>query len=169
MSREYQFHPLGLSDLTDMMSIERSAFAEPWSASMMRESLLSAHSRVWGLFVPCDNESRLIGFGVVSIIFDEAEILSMTVDQEYQRQGYGRILLDFLVYKARKAGAQHIFLEVRISNQAAIALYRQAGFEEISLRKDYYHLEGDQYEDAYIFKYEPGLLDEVQQKTPAPE
>ena len=52
MSIEPQFHPLGINNLTEMMDIEKSSYPEPWSASMMRESLLSAHSRVWGIYIP---------------------------------------------------------------------------------------------------------------------
>ncbi|MFT6834436.1 MAG: ribosomal-protein-alanine N-acetyltransferase [Francisellaceae bacterium] len=153
MSTEYQFHPLGINDLTEMMAIERSSYTEPWSASMMRDSLLSAHSRVWGIFIT-DSETKLkiIGFGVITVIFDEAEILSMTIDDGYHRKGYGRRLLNFLIRKAKKGGADNIFLEVRISNIGAISLYKSAGFEEISLRKKYYKLNNGQYEDAYIFK-----------------
>jgi ribosomal-protein-alanine N-acetyltransferase len=153
MSLECQFHPLGINDLAEMMAIEKSSYPQPWSASVMRDSLLSAHSRVWGIFVSNkDKELKLIGFGVITVIFDEAEILSMTIEQNYQRNGYGRKLLNFLTRKATKAGAEKVFLEVRVTNIGAISLYKSVGFKEISLRKKYYKLENNQFEDAYIFQ-----------------
>ena len=152
-SIECQFHPLGINDLPEMMAIEKSSYPQPWSASVMRDSLLSAHSRVWGIFLPENHKTlKLIGFGVITVIFDEAEILSMTIEHDYQRQGFGRKLLNFLTRKAKKAGAEKIFLEVRVSNIGAISLYKSVGFKEVSLRKKYYKLDNNQFEDAYIFE-----------------
>lgn len=134
MSDLLQFRPLTVEDLTEMMEIERLAFDKPWSASMVRDCLQAAHCQVWGV---CEGK-RLIGFGILSVILDEAELLAMSVDPNFQGQGFGTQLLNFLIGRAVKAHAENLFLEVRVSNDAAVAVYTKAGFEMQGKRKDYY-------------------------------
>lgn len=151
MSSEILFSSLGIDNLSEMMTIERKTYDPPWSTTMMRDSILAAHTRVWGIF----EGNTLIGFGVLSVILDESELLSMCVDPDFQGKGYGQQLLEFLIRKARKNKAEKLFLEVRISNETAINLYKKSGFEEISLRKDYYPTpDGKGREDAYLMSLE---------------
>lgn len=81
---------------------------------------------------------RLVGWGGIWCVADEAEIASVCVDPAYRRLGGGTKLLQTLLRQARLSGAQNVYLEVRISNQAAQKLYRGAGFECIGVRKRYY-------------------------------
>jgi ribosomal-protein-alanine acetyltransferase len=84
---------------------------------------------------------------------DEAELLNLAVDPAYRRQGVGRALLSAL----ENAACGSIFLEVAVTNTAAIALYRNAGWEHIAIRKKYY---SDGRVDAIVMKkrscYSPG-------------
>lgn len=148
MSTNYHFKPLGLTDLSDMMEIERDIFDAPWSASMMRDSLLAAHCQVWGVLD--DNSGELIAYGVISIILDEVELLTIGVSQHHRRQGYGRLLLGFLMDKSRESKAEQIFLEVPVSNKGAVSLYSQFGFEKTGVRENYYHVPGRGQEDAIL-------------------
>lgn len=136
MYNQVRFRKLDLDDLTRIMEIERAAYQFPWSASMVRDSLQAAHCEAWGMSVP--HHEGLVGFGIVSIVFDEVELLSISVLPELQGKGYGAQLLNFLIEQARKSKADKIFLEVRQSNDPAIALYQNAGFEPIDIRQDYY-------------------------------
>ena len=68
----------------------------------------------------------------------EAQILNLSVVPDARRQGLGRALLERFVDDALRTGADQIFLEVRVSNTAAIALYRSAGFEPVARRTNYY-------------------------------
>ena len=81
---------------------------------------------------------RLVGWGGIWCVADEAEIASVCVDPAYRRLGGGTKLLQTLLRQARISGAQNVYLEVRASNQAAQELYRGAGFECIGVRKRYY-------------------------------
>lgn len=81
---------------------------------------------------------RLVGWGGIWCVADEAEIASVCVDPAYRRLGGGTKLLQTLLRQARLSGAQNVYLEVRASNQAAQELYRGAGFECIGVRKRYY-------------------------------
>ena len=141
-----EFKHLSLKYLSEIMSIEREVFAFPWSAAMMKDSLQAAHCESWGIFL----DNKLIGFGVLSVVLDETELLDLVVCKELQGQGYGAALLDHLLMEAKRAQAQSIHLEVRLSHKAAIALYTKKGFKEMGRRRDYYPLGSDKREDAIL-------------------
>jgi ribosomal-protein-alanine N-acetyltransferase len=69
---------------------------------------------------------------------DEAELLNIGVAAAQQRKGLGRAMLREMLELARGRNMERVFLEVRPSNTAAIALYRSAGFAGIGVRRDYY-------------------------------
>ena len=144
-----EFKRLGINDLSIIMSIARDAFMLPWSAAMMRDSLLAAHTQVFGMF---DDAGHIIGFVVFSIVLDEIELLSMAVNPDYQKQGYGRSLLGHVISQAKKNKTESIFLEVRHSNTRALNLYQKEGFKVIGERKAYYPVEDMQKtrEDAVL-------------------
>ena len=78
------------------------------------------------------------GFGLLRIAGPEAEILTIAVAPDCQRQGIGRRLMAEMEATARAAGATDIFLEVAETNVAAAALYAGCGFVEAGYRLDYY-------------------------------
>jgi len=130
------------------MRLKRSAFSMPWSASMMRDSLCAAHTRVWGLI---DAQEQLIAFVVFSVALDEAELLTMAVDPQCQRQGFGEKLLECVTKLLQLQRIKQLHLEVRASNQAARKLYEKTGFAAAGVRKNYYPLKADaQREDAIL-------------------
>lgn len=133
----FHFKLLTLNDLVQIMAIERQAETSArWSASVMRDSLLAAHTQVWG--VVNDDSNELVAFGVLSVVMDEAELLSISVAPQYYRQGFGEKLLNHLIHIAKSKKAETLYLEVRESNSAAIELYKKKGFQEIGMRRDYY-------------------------------
>ena len=67
-----------------------------------------------------------------------ADILNIGIDPDFKRQGYGTALLNHLIEELRKRDIGEIFLEVRAGNKSAIQFYKRQGFEEISVRKNYY-------------------------------
>ncbi|MGH8881017.1 MAG: ribosomal protein S18-alanine N-acetyltransferase, partial [Stackebrandtia sp.] len=72
----------------------------------------------------------------------EAQILNLSVVPDARRQGLGRALLERFIDDAQRSGAEQMFLEVRVSNAPAIALYEKYGFHIIGLRKRYYQPSG---------------------------
>ena len=78
------------------------------------------------------------GFGAAMVNLDTADLLDIAVDPEKRGQGIGSCLMQFLIDECKRRGANTIFLEVRVTNTPAIALYKKFGFEEISIRKNYY-------------------------------
>jgi ribosomal-protein-alanine N-acetyltransferase len=71
-------------------------------------------------------------------VLDECHLLNISIKKSMQKKGYGSHLLDEVIRRANLAHAKTIYLEVRVSNQTAINLYDKHGFNEMSIRKDYY-------------------------------
>lgn len=97
-----------------------------------------------------NKEPIVIGWGGIWCMADEAEIASVCVIPAYRRLGGGTVLLQTLLEQSVKAGARNVYLEVRASNLAAQALYRQFGFVCIGERKRYYH---DPVENAVLMRW----------------
>ncbi|MDP3440551.1 MAG: ribosomal protein S18-alanine N-acetyltransferase [Azonexus sp.] len=143
-----EFFPMNERDLDAVTALEASVQSFPWSRGNFADSLAVGHS-VWVLRVGGD----LIGFSVVMAVLDEAHLLNISVCQRYQGQGYGARLLRHAMETARLNHANRLFLEVRISNERAVELYRHFGFRQIGLRKGYYPASNGR-EDALIFDKE---------------
>lgn len=135
MTRPAEPRPLREHDLARVVQIELATFSDPWTRSSFAETL--AREEVSGLAVD-DDQGRLIGYGICVVAADEGEILNLAVDPAARRRGIGRLLVDAMVDRLRQGGASQIFLEVRRSNTAAIALYQAAGFSLLGERRGYY-------------------------------
>lgn len=94
---------------------------------------------------------KILGFAAFHRIIDEVDLRNIAVDPEHRHQGVGKALLEEARGRFLKAGAKRVFLEVRISNKPALALYTSLGFALHSLRKDYYH---EPPEHAYVLSLE---------------
>ena len=136
--------PFSLDDLNEVMAIEKRAYQFPWSAGIFSDCL-----RVGYCCWVYEEESQIIGYGVMSIAAEEAHILNLTVAPESQRRGIGEKLMKSFMQLARQHEVDMLLLEVRPSNKAAIGLYAKLGFNEISVRKDYYPV-AEGREDALI-------------------
>jgi ribosomal-protein-alanine N-acetyltransferase len=120
-------------DLATVLAIDRKAYEFPWTEGIFRDCLrVGYHCRV------LEQTGDIMAYGVMSVAASEAHLLNLCVRPEVQRQGYGRRMLNHLVDLANRAGADVVLLEVRVSNEPAIALYHALGFNEIGQRKQYY-------------------------------
>jgi len=121
------------ADIDAVAAIENRAYVFPWTPGIFRDCLRAGH-QCWVL----EAGTQLLGYGVLSAAAGEAHLLNICIAPEYQGRGHGRRLLRRLIDLARWHKAQQVFLEVRPSNPAAIALYRDEGFNEIGQRPNYY-------------------------------
>lgn len=128
-----QFRPMTDSDLNTVMQLEPTLYTHPWTLGNFRDSLQAGHS-AWVMEVA----GAVAGYAVMMLVLDEAHLLNISVAQAVQGQGYGRALLTHLLQTARHYQAANLFLEVRVSNTPAIALYEALGFCEMGLRRNYY-------------------------------
>lgn len=109
-----------------------------WSLPALQRLLISTHlCRVLVRADPAGSDT-LLGFVEFSTVLDECELLNLAVDRAAQGRGLGRMLLQAMLEEARDAGCGRCLLEVRRSNDAAIALYVSEGFELDGIRKAYY-------------------------------
>ena len=135
---------LSQSDLPAAFEIEKRAHAFPWSehtfASNQGERYLNYQLTV---------EGRMAAFAITQVVLDEATLFNIAVDPDFQRQGFGKALLEHLIDELEKRGVLTLWLEVRASNVAAIALYESLGFNEATIRRNYYPT-ADGREDAII-------------------
>jgi ribosomal-protein-alanine N-acetyltransferase len=116
------------------MAIERSCFSMPWRQSTFESLLRRDDTDLLGAF----SGAALAGYAICWTILDQAELGNVAVAQEARRRGVGRTLVHAALERVRDRGARECFLEVRESNDAAQALYRQCGFEVVGRRRRYY-------------------------------
>jgi ribosomal-protein-alanine N-acetyltransferase len=122
------------SDLELVVLNESAASAEhPWSKRIFIDCLRAGY-QCWVLA----SRDELIGHGVMSVAIGESHLLTLCVNPRYQRMGFGRQMLRFLLERAQREDAEVCFLEVRNSNHSARELYRSMGFVPIGERKGYY-------------------------------
>lgn len=99
-----------------------------------------------------EKQNHIIGFIVMSVLFEQAELLNMAVDKTQQNKGYARTLYLAAANKVKEQGATECLLEVAKSNTAARSLYQTLGFEPIAERKHYYQLSNGLTDDAVIMR-----------------
>jgi len=138
-----------LADLDAVETLQRRAFAHPWSAALLRAELDHSWSTVL-LAEQVDAERReLMGVVVFWIIHDELHILNVASSPDFQRRGVARTLITEALDRARDRHCRLATLEVRRSNLPAIALYEGFGFRTVGVRPRYYAQEG---EDALVME-----------------
>ncbi|MDR0183609.1 ribosomal protein S18-alanine N-acetyltransferase [Lysobacter arvi] len=140
--------PMREDDLDAVHAVEIRAYEFPWTVGIFRDCLRADYP-AWVM----QREGRIIGYFLMSIAADEAHVLNICIDPNFQGQGLGRQLLRALVRVARGRHAERVFLEVRPSNAGAIALYHSEGFNEIGRRPRYYPAR-DGREDALVMAIE---------------
>lgn len=136
--------PMRPEDLDAVLAVERRAYPFPWSHANFADSLAAGYS-AWC----CRVGGELVGYAVMMLVLDEAHLLNLTVAPDWQRHGYGTLVMHHLFGIARSRGARRMFLEVRPSNASGQGLYRRLGFEAIGRRRGYYPADAGR-EDAVV-------------------
>lgn len=131
---DFTFKKMDIQDLEEIKDVLLSDFDDFWSYEVLREELLSDSS----LYIVAKKQNEIIGFAGIKIIIDEADIMNIVVKKSYRNNGIGSLLLENLILISNKKNFNFINLEVDCKNTIAINLYKKFGFEEISLRKNYY-------------------------------
>lgn len=127
------WRPLRHSDVMLVATLEAEIHAAPWTAGNFDDALAAGYNARVG-----ERDGRIVAYGVLMLAPGEAQLLNLSVVPDARRQGLGDELLARFLDDAARLGAEQVFLEVRVSNTAAIALYERAGFERVARRVDYY-------------------------------
>jgi len=135
---------LSSTDLPDAWQIEKRAHAFPWS-----EKTFTSNQGERYLNVKLTVDDAMAAFAITQVVLDEATLFNIAVDPAFQRRGLGRELLEHVIDEVEKRGVATLWLEVRASNAAAIALYGSLGFNEATIRRNYYPTV-DGHEDAIV-------------------
>jgi len=142
---------MDMPSLSRVMEVEQRAYAHPWSRTNFNDVLQSGyHAR---LLLGGDT---LVGYFVVMPGVEEAHLLNITVDPNFQRQGWGRLMLDAACLWAVSEAARILWLEVRVGNARAIKVYQSHGFEAVGQRKAYYAAGRGKREDALVMRLQLG-------------
>lgn len=139
----YELRRMRMDELSEVMEVERRAFAHPWSAELLRREL----THDWSTILLAIEDGRIVGFVIFWVVVDEIHVLNVAVDPAQRRRGIARILLAELLDRGRANGLSMATLEVRRSNEPALSLYAGLGFRNVGVRKGYYV---EEREDAIV-------------------
>ena len=135
-----------LADLDEVMRIEQTVHAHPWTRGNFSDALTSGNiCKVY------EDEESIAAYAVLLPVVDEVELLNISIAARHQRKGLGRKLLEELMRIALDMNMRRMLLEVRSSNIPALGLYDDAGFRKIGLRRGYYLADNGR-EDAIVME-----------------
>ena len=145
---ELAFRRAVAEDVPRVMEIEKDGFRHPWSRELIERELGHAWSQV---LLACEPDAaggeRVVGYVVFWLVHDEIHVLNVATAIEARRRGVGRRLMEEAEGVGRGRGARIATLEVRRSNEPAIALYRLLGYRQVGVRPNYY---AEENEDAIV-------------------
>jgi len=118
-------------DVPEVLAIERVSFTTPWSGTLFMNEIYKPLS----LPKVARSGDKIVGYICANQVIDEGHILNVTVHPEHRGQGMAAELLRYMIGILADRGCTVIYLEVRISNEAALRMYEKAGFRIISVRK----------------------------------
>lgn len=144
---EAHIRPMRHEDLAHVSDIERRSYDFPWSHGVFRDCLLAGYQSI-----VIERDGEVAGYGILSVAAGEAHILNLCVEPKFRALGYGERLLDEMLFRARTASVREIFLEVRPSNENALALYKKKGFYQVANRPEYYQAREGREDAAVLAK-----------------
>ncbi len=128
------------ADIPAVAALEAANQPRPWSPKVFIDEIGRSDRR----YIVAEDDG-IVGFGGVMLVGDEAHVTNLLVDPARRGEGIGRSVLTKLVLLSVDSGAEHLTLEVRSKNEAALGLYRSFGLAPVGVRPKYY---GD--DDALI-------------------
>jgi len=122
------------SDIEKIAEVEKLCFSDPWSENLFRCCLTEQTD-----LLALTSNGEICGYAVFDrTLGNEAELQNIAIAPDMRGRRLSRLLMDAIVDSAKRNGIGRIMLEVRASNEAAIALYTKYGFEKVGLRPGYY-------------------------------
>jgi ribosomal-protein-alanine N-acetyltransferase len=137
--------PLHADMLPALLLVEQTAYSHPWTHANFTDAMTSGyHLPVW------QRDTDILAYLVAMRGADEVHLLNFTVAPAYQHRGLGRMMMQYLMTWSRSQDVHAIWLEVRLSNQRAIQIYKACGFTQDGIRPGYYPAHNGTREDAVI-------------------
>jgi len=145
MSSGLVLRPMTLSDVSEVVRIETTAFSTPWSERTFRSLLHRSGVELW----VAEWGDQLAAYAILWKVLDEGELANIAVRKDLRGCGIGSGILNRILEVAEDSGVRSLYLEVRESNGLAREMYARRGFHEIGVRKGYYEVPR---EDARVLK-----------------
>ncbi len=142
-----RFDTLRKEYIDSLYALECLSFPVPWTKQAFENELENENA----CYVLLLDEDTVIGYCAFWQAADMADITNVAVHPDYRRQGLGKKILNRILQEAHTRSITQLFLEVRVSNTPAQALYTACGFQLVGMRKKYY---ADNGEDAVIMMRE---------------
>jgi [ribosomal protein S18]-alanine N-acetyltransferase len=131
------------SDLPVVYAIESKTYPRPWSIRLFTQELQAETS----LALVAEEDDHIVGYLIADMFIDVWHLMNIAVDEDYRRRHIASGLMEAYFEIAERRPHRGHTLEVRVSNEAAIDMYRSFGFISTGVRPRYYDDNG---EDALI-------------------
>lgn len=133
-SKNVKIETMTIDDLNQISDVLLSDFDDFWNYEVLKNELTSTNS----MYLVAKLDNMIIGFAGIKIMLDEADIMNIVVKKDFRNQGIGGLLLKNLIALSKEQKCNYITLEVMEENYSAIHLYKNFGFEQTGIRKNYY-------------------------------
>ena len=131
---DIRYYEMSYDDIPEIARMEEKYFSTPWSEAGIGHYMDAGNT----IFIVAKHDEKIVGYAAVMQVLDEADLVSIAVDDKYRQIGIAGEILDIIYDMAPAKGIAKIHLEVRESNEPAISLYERDGFVRDGLRKDFY-------------------------------
>ncbi|MDY3128177.1 MAG: ribosomal protein S18-alanine N-acetyltransferase [Corynebacterium sp.] len=154
-----ELRELTVADAPRLAELEKHLFSAetPWSQSVFESEIPQPHNAYFGII---NDNGVVVGYAGVGMRGPQAdpefEVLTIGTDPQHQRQGVGKMLMDYVTFIADEYQAP-VFLEVRVGNEPATSLYEKYGFEYLGIRRGYYQPSGA---DAHVMRRSAVVVEE---------
>jgi len=132
------------TDLASLIELENTLFHPPFSYENLEKEV--SDNEFSSVYV-VEEGPIFLGFSILWILFEQAQVVQIGVDKAFQNRGYGKSLMKKMIDDAKKNGCEVMSLEVRVSNIPARSFYETFGFRQAALRRLYYR---DPVEDGIL-------------------
>ena len=136
--------PWTKEDIPVIAEMEKACFHDAWTEEMLSDTL---RYPIYNCFL-AEEGGQVCGYCCLIVVCEDAEVGNIAVDTPFRGKGIGKALMEAMHQRAKEKGATQSFLEVRVSNASAIALYKKFGYESYGIRARYY----EDGEDAMVMK-----------------
>lgn len=132
-------------DVPEVMRMEAMIQSFPWTEQIFNDCI-----KVGYYCYILESDKQLLGYLISSLMVDDFHVLNVAVEPTARGQGFGRKLMLQAIHLAKAENAGRVLLEVRVTNQTAIKLYKSLGFYQLAIRKKYYPAANNSREDAIV-------------------
>lgn len=123
-------------DVKYIAEIEAKTFSDAWTEKSVRDTF----GQKQAFITVAENEGKVVGYCIIYYVMDEAEIARIAISEDVRRQGVGNGLLYYTCECCREKQIERLLLDVRESNEGAIAFYQKYGFQTDGMRKHFYEM-----------------------------